>query len=729
MKNKKLDVIELLKEEVFHFLKINMNSKDLSINSILFLNLFRILNKYNCKFDEFSENSQEIITPKILSVVFEDRYLKKNNVSKNTGSFYTPSNISLNLIETILKLREFIPSNFFPRILDPSCGGGEFLVNSAESLLKRKSDSLKIPKSLENYVLLRKEIVINYIYGIDIEPTALFITNLRLLFWIFSPILTNYEKNQHILKKIIEEDWPNFSGNIGNCDFLELKGDNFEKVGLKYTRFNIIIGNPPFNVKIPSNTEKHIKSKYNKPIKNSAAYFLLIGKNLLEKNGLLGFIMPKSIAYSRGWNTVKTSILDDLLYIKDISKAFSGVKLEQIILVISKNIKEHPKLKKYKENYINESSFRLKESETFAVSKKIWNGDSQENPLILGLSLDEYILFQKINTSIHSNIGDYIWARRGFNIQKLAIKNSKGSSSKNKNGEIHCFGGKEIKQFGLNIAPRVIQKEKIKKYLEIEQRNKVRIIGQLANAHVKNPKPHFKLAFFPLAETSENNSNFITFDTVINIFMKENNTLFYYILGYLNSNLFAWYLYRIIYSGAIRSTRLDEIYLRKVPFLHLNKEDENEEHLIILIDSVIKALLMIKQFNIFMIDEEKFVKKDKIYSFFEDFYNDILCLLYLGQNETKELVLKLEDIINLKKFCQLWDNQYKNYLLFEIPIEKEEATEFFQRNLNQIEIEISKLKTLIKNILNYNIVKQKISKLHKSMEYKIIRSPFFKNIE
>jgi hypothetical protein len=169
----------------------------------------------------------------------------------------------------------------------------------------------------------------------------------------------------------------------------------------------------------------------------------------------------------------------------------------------------------------------------------------------------EYKLYKKI-ASVNQRLGAYISAHRGLNVQKLSVP-----FVRNKDEFIFCLEGKLLRKFHLLPIKRVIQSSKINK--KIDEFKRTRIIGQLANAHVKNPKPHFKLSFC-LAPIS---SNFISFDTVINISPKEEentNKLISYLLCYLNSDIFAWYLYRIVYAGAIRSTRLDYEYLKQVPF-------------------------------------------------------------------------------------------------------------------------------------------------------------------
>ncbi|MHA1729033.1 MAG: Eco57I restriction-modification methylase domain-containing protein [Promethearchaeota archaeon] len=749
------------------FLKLKNESEYLSDKRIpisAIKGLSTILKYYNFNCDEFysrfySEDTF-IVTPKIFSDVFEKIFLRQQEMSKSTGSFYTSTKIAANLAEKILEFKDpsFKEQNNF-RILDPACGGGEFLVNCANSLLQRykfRSIQEELPNKFQKEVLLRQKIVKNCIYGIDLEPLAVFITKLRLFFWIYSPIFGSEKDKSKFLENMTvqNENGIDFNKNILAGDFLKIEYNNFTnfdnfdcEIGkFKDKRFDIIIGNPPFNVKIPIKTEKYLtkfKKRKKRPIKNSAAYFLILSRRILKKNGLLGLIMPKSLAYSRSWNSVKNFTLTGLIYLKDISKAFTGVKLEQIILIggKGKEIQNTGKFKKYRNNYLCEPYFEkegVESQKSYLVPKKFCTKDS---PLILGIHNQEFELFKKVNEKISTKIGDFISARRGFNIQKLALSADKVGLNNSGLSYVNCFGGREIKQFGLKSAPRVIKKEKIRNYLVTERKTPLRIIGQLANAHVKNPFPHFKLAFFPLVtETPGNFSNFSTFDTIINIFPK-NNVQFYYLLGFLNSNFFAWYLYKIIYSGAIRSTRLDEIYLTNVPFINLDPISGNKEGILILFKVIIKSLLLLNQMRIHFFrsksenGEIRDINKirvnkikettEKDQKYLDSFYNDLICILYLnGFSELESLTLEEHILKRLKDFNQSWNKNYEKPILTDIPMRKIKPTIFFKEKLSEIIKKMDIITSVLKNISEKELFRKMMEDIQKSAEYKIIRSPF-----
>ncbi|WP_150130288.1 Eco57I restriction-modification methylase domain-containing protein [Thermodesulfobium acidiphilum] len=100
--------------------------------------------------------------------------------------------------------------------------------------------------------------------------------------------------------------------------------------------FDIVIGNPPYGIKV-SQVDLS-KYKFSDSKNNSASLFIEFGFKITKNNGVVIYIVPKSLAYSDGWSkTRKFLILENKLNsIIDVSKAFEHVKLEQVIICFSK---------------------------------------------------------------------------------------------------------------------------------------------------------------------------------------------------------------------------------------------------------------------------------------------------------------------------------------------------------------------------------------------------------
>ncbi|SKA79687.1 adenine-specific DNA-methyltransferase [Caloramator quimbayensis] len=130
--------------------------------------------------------------------------LSKKELKKETGSFYTPIEIVEFMTDRIVEEINFNGKLNF-KIVDPSCGGGYFLIRIFEKL-KEKMKSI----GTQN---IDEHIIKNNIYGYDIDEYAVMITVIEL-----------YERGGYVPKNIILGDF--------------LTSD--------LQKFDIVIGNPPY---------------------------------------------------------------------------------------------------------------------------------------------------------------------------------------------------------------------------------------------------------------------------------------------------------------------------------------------------------------------------------------------------------------------------------------------------------------------------------------------------
>ena len=212
---------------------------------------------------------------------------EKPEVRKAGGVFYTPTYIVDYIVNnTVGKLLE----NLTPkkaeklRVLDPACGSGSFLLGAYQFLLdwhldiyKKTPGKFSKGKNLAIYqtrdkewrltTAERKKILINNIYGVDIDSQAVEVTKLSLLLKVLEGETDESLKQQ--MKMFAERALPDLDQNIkcGNSligqDFYYDKGmqlfdeeemyrinvfdweDEFSEI-IKAGGFDAVIGNPPW---------------------------------------------------------------------------------------------------------------------------------------------------------------------------------------------------------------------------------------------------------------------------------------------------------------------------------------------------------------------------------------------------------------------------------------------------------------------------------------------------
>ena len=256
---------------------------------------------------------------------------QKPEIKKAGGVFYTPQYIvdymvSQTLGKTLNKVSFEEADNL--KIIDPSCGSGSFLIGAYKYLLKwyldyyTKDDTQK-EISKKNGLLIetvkgtqltieeKKRILVNHIYGVDLDNQAVEVAKLSL----FLQMLEESESIKDTDLKIL----PNMSSNIksGNSligkdfyvshlDLIDDEDTQFKVNAFEWKEefkdifdnggFDIVIGNPPY-ISFFKMVSKELKDAYAKAgfsVFNSTgdiySLFYEKGISILKDGGLLAFI-------------------------------------------------------------------------------------------------------------------------------------------------------------------------------------------------------------------------------------------------------------------------------------------------------------------------------------------------------------------------------------------------------------------------------------------------------
>lgn len=264
---------------------------------------------------------------------------KKPEFRKAGGVFYTPQDIVREIVRETIgpRLRELerlrSPAELVGfRVLDMACGSGSFLLGAYQYLLEHylswylahdpKSHPRVVEKVGEGWKLKvseRKRILLEHIYGVDIDRQAIEVTKLSLLLAVLEgEPRGNLEKQMRLFEEpLLEELDRNLrSGNslIAPEDLEELRETDSDEIrrihpldwsaefpeAMAAGGFDCVIGNPPYiriqTVQDYSPTEAEVyRSKYRCAVSGGFdTYVLFVEKalGLLRGQGSLGFILP-----------------------------------------------------------------------------------------------------------------------------------------------------------------------------------------------------------------------------------------------------------------------------------------------------------------------------------------------------------------------------------------------------------------------------------------------------
>jgi len=229
---------------------------------------------------------------------------------KELGEFYTPEPI-VNYILDSVGWREDADIRG-KKLLDPACGSGTFLVEATRRLIRSYEHAGILDESPEE-VKQVIEAIINSIYGIDINPFAVFLSTINMVFQLLDLYLKVKKVDKsYTLPRIriycsdaLLDEPPQTKleqythNNSVSLAIEELKEAKKLKEVLGREGIDFIVGNPPY-IRI-DNVEHSLREAYKKKYveEEKAAkgkwdvsiFFLWRGLKWLKENGYLGLII------------------------------------------------------------------------------------------------------------------------------------------------------------------------------------------------------------------------------------------------------------------------------------------------------------------------------------------------------------------------------------------------------------------------------------------------------
>lgn len=390
------------------------------------------------------------------------------------GSYYTPKSIVNDMTGDLF----FSESNTF---LDPCCGSGAYLL----------SLNVKNPKQ---------------IYGIDTDAIAVMIAKINLI----------------IKYKTID-----FEPNIYNIDFLK------DNIITQNQKFDYIITNPPWGAMTQ-------KEDIPKEIDSDEIFSCFIVKSIkmLQKNGIIRFLLPISILNVKKHKDIRKYILENtnLSKIKFYEKSFTGVVTKYINLEID-NEKKTDDVIILKDNSIeteNKKNFELTKNYVFSIV------DSEDIQII-----------KKIKKYGKYYLNNSIWALgivTGDNKNSIKEKYVKGYEP--------IYTGKDIGRYTLKNPKGFIKYDR-DSFQQVAKDEYYRAPEKLVYKFISN-----KLTF--------------AYDNEKRLFLNSANILIPNIpgmstktvLAYLNSNVFTFY-----YTKLFGEIKILKNNLMEIPFPKITKEE------------------------------------------------------------------------------------------------------------------------------------------------------------
>ncbi len=389
------------------------------------------------------------VRPHGRGVVIEE----KPEVRKAGGVYYTPRYIVDYIVEqTLGKLLEgkSPPESLKLRVLDPACGSGSFLIRAYERLcehwqialtknesLRRKADCWTNPDTGDLHLTsdLKRRILTATIYGVDLDPGAVEVSQLSLylkmlegesratlaknreLFSPDAPLLPPLQDNIKCGNSLIASDFslnPDDLVRVRAFDWDEGFRDIMQAGG-----FDAVIGNPPY---VRQESLKDSKSYFQKIYEAFSGtgdlytYFMERGVKLLKPGGRYSIIVSSSFLRATYAEALRETLRKHVAVHRIVDfgglAVFADAKDTYVCIPVLVRGEQPPKIEVGKVQTLDRDKVLAEMSRTeFSISPEQLNRQGWMLRSEIGTSL-----FQKI-TKIGAPLGQYIGNKMFYGIK------------------------------------------------------------------------------------------------------------------------------------------------------------------------------------------------------------------------------------------------------------------------------------------------------------------------
>jgi len=535
---------------------------------------------------------------------------EKPEVRKAGGVYYTPQYVVDYIVKnTVGKLIENKTQKEISKIkiVDPACGSGSFLIGAYQYLLdwhkNYYTDNGKISKGSKGNPLTpegnlttaeKKRILLNNIFGVDIDVNAVEVTKLSLLLkcmegetsasishqlQMFNErVLPTLDENIKSGNSLVDIDF--YSTQLDFGDEKKIKPFNWQKGFpdvFKQGGFDVVIGNPPYVML--QNLETREVFDYALRKFQSAKYkidtyqiFTEQSIKLLKEQGLLGFITPNSFLKNIHAEPLRKYILDTTS-IKEILlfnySVFAAASVDTCIFVLEKG---KPSKKSELKVYTSDVAFEVKNVSSIKQFVFTNNNRTDFNLLITGN--DSELLNKILKNS--NRLGNYCGAY--FGIQTFDRKKYVSETKKDNHYEPVIDGG-NIEPYNLKPSTEFVHyiptaiKSGGSETIYRQDRICIRQIGA-------TPVATFVSA------------NIFTLNTIYNVYLKEKNLAdLKFLLGVITSKATKYFWKKNNSDEKKTFPKIKKEAILSIPVPIITKQNKN------LHDEIVKLVNQLLQLN------------------------------------------------------------------------------------------------------------------------------------
>jgi adenine-specific DNA-methyltransferase len=542
----------------------------------------------------------------VVATAKQVRIEEKPEVRKAGGVFYTPKYIVDYIVaNTVGKLIEGkTPTKIAEMTFaDIACGSGSFLIGVYDYLLQyhkdyytkyptvaEKDGCIKTDKVWTLSIKQKQNILLNNIYGVDIDSQAVEVTQLSLFLKMLEDESLTSTMAQANQTSLYTKVLPDLTKNIvcGNSligtdvldgqlfDMAEERKLNpmdydttFPKV-FRNGGFDAIVGNPPYvNIfNIENKVEREYYKKYISCKNKIDLYALFVEKgiSILKSNGLLGEIFSNSWLSTDSFSEFRRYIIEKSKVkelVKLPTKVFKDATVSTIILITEKG-----ESKKHKIKLLECIESKFIELDNILTYERIASTSN------LSFSFKKEITF-KAKTVFLSEIANFSLGIKTSDDKRFVLE------SKKDNNCYKLLRGKDVKRYSYSYADKWIwyRPDLMMEKVGAGPRNKV--FFQREKILIKDVASEISCTL--------DSEHYFTTDTISIIHELKRDFELKFILGLLNSRFIKiWFNSNFEAGLHIKINQLQRI---PIPNLDLSKKEDKQHHdqLVTLVEQMLEA--------------------------------------------------------------------------------------------------------------------------------------------
>lgn len=494
---------------------------------------------------------------------------------KEQGIYYTPTfivdYIVRNALKPVLDKCKNVNDLMKIKVLDPACGSGSFLIKALDIINEKYKEF-----GYEGNEFTKIQIILQNLYGVDLDPQAVEIARLNLLINTLEqrgimPSLDKNIKNGNSLISGTDEELEKYFGK----NFRDKKPFNWKEEFpevFKQGGFDVVIGNPPYGADLSEDDKKYFNVYSKISDYQLDTYILFVEKalkELLKKDGLLGFIIPNTWLTNiksklfREHISKNTKILNIVNYSK---KVFSSATVDSVTLIVEKSISnETNKINISLVDDGNNPKYR-----NHQVDQLEWMRGDVFNIFV---SDTEKKMIRKIenNSKMLSDICHVTVGLKPYQVGKGIPKQVRETVEK----RIYDSDKKLDKDYRLYIRGSDINKY----YLNNNKNQWIKYGKWLAEPRKKDifndkNKIVIRQTGDSLIATIDNNG-FLCLNNLHTINLKDRNFDLRYILGLINSKLLNYYFQYLNPEKGEALAEVKATNVKRLPFKEISKDKQN----------------------------------------------------------------------------------------------------------------------------------------------------------